>query len=209
MKLRIIPKVNTKRQRYTNLPEGVTYMYESKNPSALRSQKELTDALITLMKDHPYEEISVKQILLEARLAKKTFYRNFESKDDVLLSLIRSQLRDYFSVVDSGDGDPLTTIFDFAVKNKEMLLLLDRNDMLHIVLKCMNEYTGSHKAGHASETNPFVRLFKGLDSEYLIALNIGAIWNVISLWVHNGMKDKPAHIRDTISRYTKRLSVPL
>ena len=180
-------------------------MFESGNPSAIRSQREITEALISLMKEFPYDEISVKQILLESGIAKKTFYRNFESKDDVLISKIRSELRDYFGIVDGGDVDVLSTIFSFAEKNKELLLLLDRNDMLHVVLKCMNENIRSHKQGKASQTNPFVQLFDGLDSEYLIALNIGAVWNVISFWVHGGMKESPEFVRETIYRYISRL----
>ena len=180
-------------------------MFESKNPSAIRSQREITEALVSLMKESPYDEISVKQILLESGLAKKTFYRNFDSKDDVLFSKIRAELREYFSIVDGGKADVLTTIFAFAKKNKDLLLILDRNDMLHVVLKCMNENIRSHKQGQVSETNPFVQLFDGLDSEYLIALNIGAVWNVISFWVHGGMKESPEYVRDTIYQYLTRL----
>ena len=205
MKLRLDLKVNRKRQRYTNSRESVTYMFESRNPSAIRSQREITEALLSLMKKFPYDEISVKQILLESGVAKKTFYRNFESKDDVLISKIRAELREYFSIVDGGDADVLTTIFAFAKKNKDLLLILDRNDMLHAVLKCMNENIRSHKQGQVSETNPFVQLFDGLDSEYLIALNIGAVWNVISFWVHGGMRESPEYVRDTIYQYLTRL----
>ena len=182
-------------------------MLDSKNPSALRSQREITEALITLMRETPYDEISVKQILLEAKLAKKTFYRNFESKDDVLLSKIRSELHDYFSVVDGGKADVLTTIFAFAENNKELLMILGQNDMLHVVLKCMNENIRLHKTGQVSETNPFVQLFSGLDSEYLIALNIGAVWNVISLWVYGGMEDEAEYVKETIRLYIKRLNL--
>lgn len=200
-------QVNAKCLRYTNLKESVTYMYESRNPSALRSQKEITDSLLLLMRERPYDEISVKQILLESKLAKKTFYRNFESKDDVLLSLIRKSIRDYFFVVDAGNTDVLTAIFTFAAQNRDLLMILDKNDMLYVVQKCLNENIGLHKSGQISETNPFIRLFSGLDSEYLISLNIGAVWNVISLWVHNGMKESPGHLKDTIHQYIKRLSL--
>lgn len=181
-------------------------MIESKNPSAIRSQKEITQALLVLMHEYPYDEISVKQILLESKLARKTFYRNFDSKDDVLISLIRSVIRDYFSVVDSGKADVLTAIFEFAVRNKELLGLLDENGMLHIVLQCMNENLTIHKSGSVSGTNPFISLFEGLDSEYLIALNTGAVWNVISLWVHQGMKEDPEHVKETIRQYLKRMA---
>ncbi|MCR5591945.1 MAG: TetR/AcrR family transcriptional regulator [Lachnospiraceae bacterium] len=180
-------------------------MIESSNPSALRSQREITEALLALMHQYPYNDISVKQILIESKLARKTFYRNFESKDDVLLSIVRKDLKDYFGIVDGGSADVLSTIFSFVEKNREMLILLEKNDMLHVVLNCMNEYLLLHKTGTVSADNPFVGLFKGLDSEYLIALNIGAIWNVISCWVRQGMKDDPEYLKDTIAKYLKRL----
>lgn len=181
-------------------------MYKTKNPSAIRSQKDITKALLNLMNEYPYEEISVKQILIDAKLARKTFYRNFKSKDDVLLSLIREKLFCYFQIVNKGDVDVLSTIFSFAVKNRELLMLLEKNNLLHVVLQCMNENIGLHKTKHVSKNNPFVRLFDGLDSEYLISLNIGAIWNVITLWIHEGMKDDPEYIKNSISKYLMSLS---
>ena len=110
----------------------------SNNPSAIRSQKEITDALLLLMNKYPYGEITVKQILLEARIARMTFYRNYESKDDVLISLIKSILREYFDIVNTGKVDLLTTIFSFADKNRSLILILEKNNMLHILLQCIN-----------------------------------------------------------------------
>ena len=37
------------------------------------------------------------------------------------------------------------------------------------------------------------------------ALNIGAIWNVISLWIHRGMQESPNEVRNTIEQYLTRL----
>ncbi len=180
-------------------------MIESKNPSAIRSQTEITAVLISLMKKHPYTEITVKQILLESKLARKTFYRNFQSKDDVLYSLIKGTLRDYFMIVNTARGDVLTTVFSFAEKNKELLLLLDRNNMLYVTLQCLNEYVPFLRSTLLSELNPFNELFDGLDSEYLMGMNIGAIWNVISIWIHRGMKENPNEVRVMISEYLARL----
>ena len=180
-------------------------MNDSNNPSAIRSRKQITDALLLLMEKYPYAEISVKQIVLETDLVRKTFYRNFESKDDVLRSYIRTILRDYFDIVNNARGDVLTTIFEFAKKNKKLLKLLDKNDMMHFVLQGMNEFILSVKAEQNPELNPFSKLFAGLDSDYLITLNIGGIWNVISLWVRRGMKDKPEDVRSAIQQYLSRM----
>ena len=181
-------------------------MNVSQNPSALRSQKEITEALLTLMKEHPYSEITVKQIILEARLARKTFYRNFTSKDDVLLSLMHSILRKYFEIVDSRRRDVLSAVFDIASENRELLLLLDKNGMLHLTLKCMNEYLPQLRRQKLTALNPFIKYFEGADPEYLMALNIGAVWNVISLWIHRGMEDDPEKVRETVERYLYRLA---
>ena len=180
-------------------------MNNSDNPSAIRSRNEITQALLTLMKSTPYNEISVKQIILEAGLARKTFYRNYESKDDVLISLIKKTLHNYYNIVNSGLSDVLTTVFSFAEKNKDILLLLDRNNMLHLVLQCMNEYGPLLRREFVSDSNPFNKLFDGLDSSYLMAFNIGAFWNVISMWIHRGMSDRPEDVMSMINLYLQRV----
>lgn len=179
-------------------------MTESNNPSAIRSQTELSQALISLMQIFPYNEITVKQILYESKLARKTFYRNFESKDDVLLSIIKKELIEYFDEVNNAKEDVLTAIFSFVEKNKELLLLLDKNNMLHVTLQCINEYLLSFRKSNVSALNPFTKLFDGLNADYLIALNTGAVWNVIALWIHQGMKDSPENVKATIAEYLSR-----
>lgn len=185
--------------------QGEKTVNDSNNPSAIRSRKQITGALLSLMEKYPYEEISVKQIVLETDLVRKTFYRNFKSKDDVLRSHIRTILRDYFDIVNNAKGDVLTTVFEFADKNKKLLKLLDKNDMMYYVLQGMNEFILSVKAEQNPELNPFSKLFAGLDSDYLITLNIGGIWNVISLWVRRGMKDKPEDVKAAIKQYLARI----
>lgn len=180
-------------------------MNDSNNPSAIRSRKQITGALLSLMEKYPYEEISVKQIVLETDLVRKTFYRNFKSKDDVLRTHIRAILRDYFDIVNNAKGDVLTTVFAFADKNKKLLKLLDKNDMMYYVLQGMNEFILSMKDKTNPELNPFTKLFEGLDSDYLITLNIGGIWNVISLWVRRGMKDDPDKVKAVIKQYLIRI----
>lgn len=185
---------------------GGIAMKDTNNPSALRSQGEITEALMTLMRKYPYSEITVKQIILEARLARKTFYRNFDSKDDVLYSIMREVLREYFEIVDRKRGEVLPTVFSTAEKYRELLLILDKNNMLHMTLYCINKYLPILRCEKMTGSNPFIRLFDGADPEYLMALNIGAAWNVIALWIHKGMTDEPGKVMLTIERYFKNMS---
>ena len=180
-------------------------MNSADHPSAVRSRTKIAEALLGLMEKYPYNEITVKQIILETDLVRKTFYRNFSSKDEVLRYIMKKALSDYFSVINSGKGDVLRNIFMFADRHRRLLILLDKNNMLYVALQCMNELLPAFRDNDLSEENPFTPLFEGLDSDYLIALNTGAVWNVISLWVHRGMKDDPNHVKETVDQYIKRL----
>ena len=64
---------------------------KEKNPIAERSKKWIVSALLKLMKTKPYEEITVQEISDEADLVRRTFYRNFTSKN-AILSYISDQM---------------------------------------------------------------------------------------------------------------------
>ena len=82
-------------------------MKESSNPSSIRSKQEITSALLKLMRKYPYPEITVKQIVLETDLARKTFYLNYSSKDDVLDALMNQVIGEYVQALSSSDDDPI------------------------------------------------------------------------------------------------------
>ena len=181
-------------------------MKETTNPSAIRSKQEITEALLKLMRKYPYPEITVKQIVLETDLARKTFYLNYSSKDDVLDALMNQVIGEYVQTLSSSDDEPIAIIFNFCKKHKELLKLLHKNNMLYLLLLKLNEVLPEHSRSSDMSRNPFARLMSGLDSDYLIAFNIGAIWNVIFKWVDRGMKDSLEDIRNTIDAYLKRLA---
>lgn len=53
----------------------------------------LHDALAGLIKEKPYEEIVVKEILARANVGRSTFYAHYQGKDDLLDSGIQDMLR--------------------------------------------------------------------------------------------------------------------
>ena len=181
-------------------------MKRSTNPSAIRSKKEITDALIKLMQDHPYSEISVKQIVLETPLERKTFYNNFSSKDDVLDSIITNAIHEYAVALTSSPDDPLSVIFEFCDKNREMLELLHKNNLLYLLLLKLNVVIPELNCSLDTSGNPFAQMIGDLDPDYLIAFNIGAIWNIIFKWVDRGMTDSPNEIKATLEEYLKRIN---
>ena len=58
--------------------------HKQANKTAIQSQHMITDALFSLMKRKPFQQITVTEICEEAAIGRKTFYRNFELKEDVV-----------------------------------------------------------------------------------------------------------------------------
>ena len=77
---------------------GGYLMNKTNNPIALQSKESIRKALIKAMQDSPYEEITIKHILIEAGVTRRTFYRNFDNKDDVLNSYLDEITSAFISV---------------------------------------------------------------------------------------------------------------
>ena len=58
-----------------------------------KTQALLREALAALIREKPYDEIIVKEILGRANVGRSTFYTHFRDKDELLLSGIQDMLR--------------------------------------------------------------------------------------------------------------------
>lgn len=65
-----------------------------------RSRKVICDALLSLMKDKPIEEITVKELTDKADVNRKTFYNNYNTIMDVKREMEDSLIELFFSLVD-------------------------------------------------------------------------------------------------------------
>lgn len=181
-------------------------MKYSENPSAVRSRSEITEALLELMKREKYSEITVSQIVLEARLARKTFYRNFTSKDDVLDNYMSGILREYVAEIMENGADVLSVIFGFCRKNRDFILLMQKNDMMHVLLKKLNVFIAQAHDAENPEKNLFAKLFGNVPPDYPMAFNIGGVWNVICLWAERGIEEPPEVIIGELSEYFSNIA---
>lgn len=89
-------------------------MLNSNNPTAKKSQKWIMDALINLMDKMKYDKITVTAICYEASLDRRTFYRNFHSKHDVLeqyILCLKKEYLEYLNICNPKNEYSLTKIF--------------------------------------------------------------------------------------------------
>ena len=184
-------------------------MNPSQNPSAVRSKKEITDTLLQLMKTIPYDEITVKQIILESHVARKTFYRNFLSKDDVLDAYIDRIMYQYIgSLQQMGDfrlSNTLDIIFSFCLQYQDILFLLRDNNLMHLLLEKWNMFIPMIHNQIVDDNCTIFQTFSPEQASYIIAFNIGAVWNIIMKWIEYDMSETPDNIKRTLIKYVADL----
>ena len=84
-------------------------------------------------------------------------------------------------------------------------MLLHKNSLLYLLLIKLNTMIPQLDQITDRSNSVFARIIGDLEPDYLVAFNVGAIWNVIFKWVDRGMTDPADEIKETISEYLSRM----
>lgn len=102
--------------------------FRHKNKTAIQSQHMIADALFSLLKRKPFEKITVTEICEEAAIGRKTFYRNFEMREDVIEFRLDNMCEEYKKEVeDLSLIECLYHHFEYVKRNQECFILLYKN----------------------------------------------------------------------------------
>ncbi len=155
---------------------------------AEESKKRFAAGLLELMKVYPYPDITVTQLAQEAELSRKTFYRLFGDKDDVLTLLFDGLYYKCFTQI-QGRGikrywDLVQLYFDFWESRKETLLLLSKNGLLPRLFDYV--YRHGQSIFGTVRTEETAREFAPT-LPYLLAYSIGGMHSMLMKWAESGM----------------------
>ena len=174
-------------------------MKETQNPIALRSQKWLMDALLELMKNKPFREISISEITRKADLSRRTFYRYFSSKEEVLCCYLEFIWRTgALKLSDDKDHSYFHTIqwyLAFWYEHKELALLLYRNDLLALL---MQEYNYLFHDMYLMRKGNYPLAKQSEAMRYALSYSVGGLLNILWQWASDGMQKSPEEVADLL-----------
>lgn len=118
----------------TNLREVLQFGGNmAENVQSKRSKKWISDALTELMKKKPFAEITVKDITEKAGVARLTFYRHFQTKEEVLNYRFQELFSEYLTAIESTDAksllEALSICFSYWKKNAKQIMDLKENGL--------------------------------------------------------------------------------
>jgi AcrR family transcriptional regulator len=176
------------------VPQG-GYMNNTENSIALQSKRWIMESLIELMNKKTFEEITISELAAHADLGRRTFYRNFTSKEDVLKSYLQSlikELIEHFSIYETLTPKIcLHQIFKLCSDNKAFLTGLNKSKMLGFLLDEWNTALPIIHQMMIDKIPDFPNQNNETALAYTLAFNTGGVWNVVSKWISSDMIQTP------------------
>lgn len=177
-------------------------MYHIKNDQrAIHSSQLLYDALTSLMREKPYDTIKVTDLVATAQVGRTTFYRNFDTIEDVLrmrcdqvfdglMDYIKSYLQQHPRESNAMQLKPTLRYFYLHSDIIELLMLAKRIDIIHdAFLSCMEPFRAQITA-HQGVSEEYV--------DYAIAIRAGVTVNILIHWIETDKQKAPDELANTL-----------
>ena len=152
--------------------------FKQKNQTALRSQRMIADALFSLMKRKPFQQISITEICEEAAIGRKTFYRNFEAKEDVIDFQLDSMLTDY-------KKELITLSFEQYLYHHFKFVKRNANSLISLYQNGFTSFAYEKFSGLLPDTMP-IWSTDPIEQEYRSAYIIAGIEAIQRVWISRG-----------------------
>ena len=141
----------------------------------------ISDALLSLMKRKPFQQITVTEICEEAAIGRKTFYRNFEQKEDVL-DFYLDHLCQVFEkeIFGKTTDEQMFLYFSFSKQNIEFFSAMNRDGLLPM---CQRKFSG-----FLPDTMP-IWSEDATEQEYYSRYVTAGIEAIMQVWVERSFKE--------------------
>ena len=135
-------------------------MYCGTNKTALASQRQLADAMMRLIAQKPYAQISVSELCRESGISRQTFYTLFHAKENVVVFTLQKKACELPREPETDASlEQLCRCYSrYICANREFLRLLIESNATHLLydsiresLLCCPEHAGDRLWQYAAD----------------------------------------------------------
>ncbi len=155
------------------------------NPVSDRSKKLMEETLLRLMQAESFSEISVQEITDNAGLSRRTFYRNYETKGDILRQRFHKIWSEYETRIrqmkDLSLPHVAFVLFTIMLPHIEFLQLVSQQHLLPLLLTEVDELLPSVFQEVKGSQLPFATE----SISYALAFSTGGFMRILPLWLES------------------------
>lgn len=142
-------------------------------------KESLTEALLILIRKKPFEEITITEISKLAGVSRVSFYRNFDSKEDILVKyLFERSMAEFSRYPAETTEEKLVAMFKAIAQLHDIIDLLYQQNLSHLFLFYLRTATGASPEDQNNEA-------------YLKSIKMGICFGALDEWIRRGRQESP------------------
>lgn len=172
-----------------------------------RTRKLLQDALLALIVEKGYAEITVQDVIDRANVGRATFYAHFQDKEDLFLSgfeALRTQFESHLANIPLHDANPwgLSLImFQHAQSQHQLYQALAGKQAGSIALAHIQRYLTAMLREHLKPQ--FTKNNSKIPPEILAHYLVSSFISLLTWWLDHNMPFSAEHINDMFRQLTQ------
>lgn len=170
------------------MPKQITEMEQrniqrmSNQDAKKLSQECIETALLSLLNTKSFDEITISELVSRAGVSRAAFYRNYNTKQDVLLHACRDAIGEVAEAIESisYEEDPRgfwKTLLSVSAKYVDSLSLIIQAGFGQLILDSITDQILEASGIQTPEEN------------YDLIFWCGAVYNLLVRWISGGMKE--------------------
>lgn len=145
-------------------------------------KEQLAITLFDLIKIKEFSDISISELVNKAGVGRASFYRKYNSKEDILCQYITEKLEQWKTDFNANPvGDFAVSLFNYFYENKEIYMLLYKANLSNLLYESIRSASGIN----SSQNNV---------STYEVATFAGTLFGLADEWMRNGMLETPQEL---------------
>ncbi len=180
-------------------------MYKKQiSPLAIQSQNWIAESLMRLMDVYSFHEITVTQICQEAQLVRKTFYRNFEAKEDILhfiLDNIFASFRNNYDIQEMSSKEIFGHYYEFLFNYRQLLQCLYRDNMFYLVSQKYIEYMKAYRFFNLVWEEDMIH--SGIMDPYVYQFIARGMIGILEQWIAGNFRESIDFLTDLTDNLLK------
>lgn len=167
---------------------------EKQNEINALTKECILTALLRLMEEKPYKSISITDITTLAGVSRMAYYRNYSSKEDILLKRLEDEEK---KIIESVNGqrakslkDIICYVSNFIQENSDVITAIYNADLTHKLTDMLNKRIHSY----------FPVAVQNTEGKYAVKFYVGAILSVYRYWIDTGMEEPAETITEIVCK---------
>lgn len=189
-----IPKVNSYK-------EGEFVTLDSYSETQKKISKEsIFTALMRLLEKKQFNEISITQITKMAGVSRMAFYRNYNTKEDIIAIYLDELFMEFYNKFLSLDPtskyNNLCNFFSFFKERKYFIEILMRSGLIYIFYTKLNLSLFNYFKDMENKNKPEY-------GTYLAQYEAGGLYSVLLEWISNNTQESAETMANLMNEFTR------